>query len=67
VRMKMMANAEPIAVRLQKISTGPNPETATRGTARGRHRLAHRCRRGASTPSPSADLRSGYQALDLIH
>ena len=36
VRMKMMANAEPIAVRLQKISTGPNPETATRGTARGK-------------------------------
>jgi hypothetical protein len=37
VRMKMMANAEPIAVRLQKIiSTGANPETAMRGTALGK-------------------------------
>ena len=38
----MMANAEPIAVRLQKISTEPTPETATRGTARGKRQSQRR-------------------------
>jgi hypothetical protein len=38
VRMKIMANSEPIAVRLQKICIEASRGTAKRGTARGKRR-----------------------------